>query len=125
MTSDLTNRGAGPCRPPAPSSSHPPAARPAAVARDGCGEEQGRDTSTLSQLRPGLWDPASGRFNTARLRAAIVSRGWTVAEFAVTAGISRACLYNALRAWATSDRTAITIATTLATREPLPVLVAE
>jgi hypothetical protein len=77
------------------------------------------------QLRPAFWDPASGRFDPVRLRAAIVSRGWTVGEFAGTARISRACLYNALRAWATSDRTAIKIATTLATREPLAVLVTE
>jgi hypothetical protein len=77
------------------------------------------------QVRPAFWDPASGRFDPVRLRAAIVSRGWTVGEFAATARVSRACLYNALRAWATSDRTAIRIATTLATREPLAVLSAE
>jgi lambda repressor-like predicted transcriptional regulator len=59
------------------------------------------------------------------LRAAIVSRGWTVAEVATTAGVSRPCLYNVLRAWAASDRTAIRIAATLATREPLSVLVTE
>ncbi len=86
------------------------------------------DRATLTSApRPprGLWDPASGRFDTVHLRAAIVSRGWTVAEFAATAGVSRACLYNALRTWATSDRTAIRIATALATREPLSVLITE
>lgn len=77
------------------------------------------------QMRPTFWDPASGRFDPVRLRAAIVSRGWTVREFAATARISRACLYNALRAWSTSDRTAIRIATTLATREPLAALARE
>jgi hypothetical protein len=92
-----------------------------------CREEEGgrRDTLGVVQLRPGLWDPASGRFNAVRLRAAIVSRGWTVAQFAATAGVSRACLYNALRAWATSDRTAIRIATTLAMRDPLTMLATE
>ncbi len=85
-------------------------------------EEERRDTLTVVQLRPGLWDPASGRFHVVRLRAAIVSRGWTVAEFAAASGVSRACLYNALRSWASSDRTAIRIATTLATREPLALL---
>jgi lambda repressor-like predicted transcriptional regulator len=88
-------------------------------------EEERRDTLTVVHLRPGLWDPASGRFNMVRLRAAIVSRGWTVAEFAATAEVSRACLYNALRAWATSDRTAIRIAATLATREPMAALATE
>jgi hypothetical protein len=72
-----------------------------------------------------LWDPASGRFHPVRLRAAIVARGWTVGEFAATAGVSRACLYNALRGYATSDRTAVRIGTTLSSREPLPVLAAE
>ncbi len=78
--------------------------------------------TTAGQADRGLWDPASGRFDLVRLRAAIVSRGWTVADFAATAGMSRACLYNVLRTRAASDRTAIRIATTLATREPLSLL---
>lgn len=123
MTLDRTDRGASARRFHTPSPSARPGT-PSVLAPRGDGEVH-RDASTVVHLRPGLWDPASGRFRPARLRAAIVSRGWTVAEFAVTSGVSRACLYNALRSWATSDRTAIRIATTLATREPLAVLAAE
>lgn len=125
MTPDRTNRGAVPRRPPALSSSHPPAGRPATLAHGRDDDEERGGASSILQLRPALWDPASGRFNAVRLRAAIVSRGWTVGEFAAAAGVSRACLYNALRAWSASDRTAISIATTLATREPLPALATE
>lgn len=67
-----------------------------------------------------LWNAASGRFDPVRLRGAIVARAWTVREFAVAAGVSRACLYKALGGRATSDRTAIAIATALASRETLP-----
>jgi hypothetical protein len=125
MTLDRTNRGAAPRRPPGRSSPHPPAARPTALAHGRSDDEARRGAPSIVQLRPALWDPASGRFNAVRLRAAIVSRGWTVSEFAAAAGVSRACLYNALRAWSASDRTAISIATTLATREPLAVLATE
>jgi hypothetical protein len=69
-----------------------------------------------------LWDPASGRFDPVRLRAAIVARGWTVGEFAATSGVSRACLYNALRSQAAADRTVVRIATTLDTRSPVPLI---
>jgi hypothetical protein len=77
--------------------------------------------SIVEFSRP-FWDPASGRFDPVRLRAAIVSRGWAVGDFASAATVSRACLYNALRGWAASDRTVIKIAATLATREPLATL---
>lgn len=125
MTRDRTNRGAAPRRPPALSSPHPPVGRPTTLAHGRSDDEKRGDASSILQLRPALWDPASGRFNAVRLRAAIVSRGWTVGEFAAAAGVSRACLYNALRAWSASDRTAISIATTLAAREPLSVLATE
>jgi transcriptional regulator of acetoin/glycerol metabolism len=69
-----------------------------------------------------LWDAASGRFNPVALRAAIVCRGWTVRDFAVVAGISRACLYNILRRHAASDRTVVRVGATLATRDPLHTL---
>jgi predicted transcriptional regulator len=66
-----------------------------------------------------LWSAASGRFQPVRLRAAIVARGWTVAEFSTASGVSRACLYNVLRHQAASDRTAVRITQTLAAREPV------
>lgn len=83
--------------------------------------------ATPAPLQPDrpLWDAASGRFNPVALRAAIVSRGWTVRDFATTAGISRACLYNVLRRHAASDRTVVRVAATLVTRDPLPTLTAE
>jgi hypothetical protein len=125
MTLDRTKQGAASRRPPAMSSPHPAAGRPTTLENGRRNDEERRRASSILQLRPALWDPASGRFNAVRLRAAIVSRGWTVGEFAAAAGVSRACLYNALRAWSASDRTAIRIATTLATREPLAVLATE
>jgi lambda repressor-like predicted transcriptional regulator len=125
MRSNRPDERAAASRAPSSSSPHFPVGTHTALAHNRPDEEGRSATSAVVQLRQGLWDPASGRFNPVRLRAAIVSRGWTVAEFAVAAGVSRACLYNALRAWSTSDRTAIRIATTLATREPLAVLITE
>ena len=81
--------------------------------------------SSVEGDRAPLRDPASGRFNPVALRAAIVCRGWTVRDFASTAGISRACLYNVLRRQAASDRTVVRVAATLASREPLHLLTAE
>lgn len=78
---------------------------------------------SLQPDRP-LWDAASGRFNPVALRSAIVGRGWTVRDFAASAGVSRACLYNAMRRRAVSDRTVVRIAATLATREPFRTLTA-
>lgn len=66
-----------------------------------------------------LWSAASGRFQPVRLRAAIVARGWTVAEFSAASGVSRACLYNVLRHHAASDRTVVRITQTLAGRDPV------
>ncbi len=123
VTIECTSRDAAPRRSTAPSSPHLPAAKPEALARGR--RDDGEGASSILRLRSGIWDPASGRFNAPRLRGAIVSRGWTVGEFAAAAGLSRACLYNALRAWSTSDRTAIRIATTLSTRAPIAVLATE
>jgi hypothetical protein len=69
-----------------------------------------------------FWNPCSGIFDGGQLRLAIVMRGWTVAEFAATAKISSACLYNALGGTGISDRTAIRIFQGLALRQPLPLL---
>lgn len=77
-------------------------------------------TSVPSTDRP-FWDPASGRFDGAALRGAVVARRWTVREFAQLARISNACLYNALGSRGVSDRTAIRIFETLAKREPMMV----
>ena len=96
-----------------------------------CG--RGRVPPTSTRQRPASVEgdrrpsgiAASGRFNPVALRAAIVCRGWTVRDFASTAGISRACLYNVLRRQAASDRTVVRVAATLASREPLHLLTAE
>ncbi len=125
MSPNGTQRGAARHQPASPAPPGPPAGGPTILAHAQSDVEQRDHAPTILQLRAGLWDPASGRFHAVRLRAAIVSRGWTVGEFAAAAGVSRACLYNALRAWSTSDRTAISIATTLATREPLAALATE
>jgi hypothetical protein len=69
-----------------------------------------------------MWSAASGQFDGVQLRAAIVVRGWTVGEFAATAQVSRACIYNALRGQAVSDRTVVRITTLLDTRTPVGVL---
>ncbi len=63
----------------------------------------------VRQTPGALWSAASGRFQPVRLRAAIVARGWTVAEFSAASGVSRACLYNVLRHQAASDRTVVRI----------------
>lgn len=124
MRVNPTDQGAAARPAPAPAGAHsPPVGGVVALVHRGRGETD--HIVSCPHDRPGLWNPASGRFDTVRLRAAIVSRGWTVAEFAATAGVSRACLYNVLRAWSASDRTAIRIAATLATREPISLLVTE
>ena len=66
-----------------------------------------------------FWNPRSGVFDGGQLRFAIVTRGWTVAEFAATAKVSLACLYNALGGTGVSDRTAIRIFQGLALRQPM------
>jgi hypothetical protein len=96
---------------------------PTDVAPGGAGLEAARrgNRRPASCLRPDtqrLWNPASGQFATALLRAAIVSRGWTVGEFAATAGIGRASVYRALGGRAVSDRTVIRIVAALELRSP-------
>lgn len=70
------------------------------------------------QERP-FWSPQSGIFDTGKLRMAIILRGWTVVEFAKAAGVSPACLYNALNGCGVIDRTAIRIFRGLEQREPI------
>lgn len=73
------------------------------------------------QGKPGgpFSDPRSGVFDAGQLRQAIVTRGWTVAEFAEISQVSLACLYNALHGCGVSDRTAICIFSALRRRQPL------
>lgn len=66
-----------------------------------------------------FWNPRSGVFDGGQLRLAIVTRGWTVAEFAATAKVSLACMYSALGGTGVSDRTAIRIFQGLAMRQPM------
>lgn len=65
-----------------------------------------------------FWNPQTGIFDAAQLRLAIVLRGWTVAEFAIAAKVSHGCIYSALLGSGVTDRTAIRVFQTLATREP-------
>lgn len=66
---------------------------------------------------PAFWNPRSGIFDRGQLRLAIISRGWTVVEFAHAAKISPACLYNALNGRGVTDRTAIKVFQGLAQRQ--------
>lgn len=66
-----------------------------------------------------LWHPEDGRFDPGRLRRAIVSRGWTVTEFAQVARIYPGTLYRALTGRPTNDGTAIRIFQTLEKRRPM------
>ena len=74
-----------------------------------------RDTS---RTQVPFWNPRTGIFDPAQLRLAIVMRGWTVSEFAKAAKVSHGCLYSALLGSGVTDRTAIRIFQTLATRDP-------
>lgn len=68
-----------------------------------------------------LWHPEDGRFDPGLLRRAIVSRGWTVTEFAQAARIYPGTLYRALTGTPTNDGTAIRIFQTLDKRRPMDV----
>jgi hypothetical protein len=75
-------------------------------------------SSDTSRVQVPFWNPKTGIFDPAQLRLAIVMRGWTVVEFAKVARVSRGCLYGALLGSGVTDRTAIRIFQTLATRDP-------
>jgi predicted transcriptional regulator len=77
-----------------------------------------RPQSAASASR--LWNPATGRFDPAVLREAIVSRRWTAEEFALAARIGRTTVYKALNGEGVRDRTAIAILDGLARRRPKP-----
>lgn len=68
-----------------------------------------------------FWNPQSGIFDARKLRMAIILRGWTVVEFARAAGMSPACMYNALSGNGVNDRTAIRIFRGLSQREPMSI----
>jgi len=63
--------------------------------------------------RPALWDPGSGRFDPARLRRAILIRGLTADDFALSADCSRTSVYKALSGAGVRDRTALAIVAAL------------
>lgn len=71
----------------------------------------------------GLWSAETRAFNGPRLRRAIVARGWTTAEFARTARVKVASVYNALSGRRVRDGTAIRIFETLERRNPMMVAV--
>ena len=64
------------------------------------------------------WDPATGRFDPARLRLAIVARGWTADDFDKEADCGRTSVYKALQGKGVRDGTAIAILRALMKREP-------
>jgi predicted transcriptional regulator len=66
-----------------------------------------------------LWSAETSAFDGARLRRAIVSRGWTVPEFARAARIHAASAYNAVNGRQVRDSTAIRIFETLEKRQPM------
>lgn len=71
----------------------------------------------MSEQVPDLWDAATGYFEPAVLRRAIVGRGWTVEDFSRDAGINQATVYALLgRKRAARPTTAIAIFRTLSQR---------
>ncbi len=67
----------------------------------------------------GLWSPETRSFDGARLRRAIVARGWTVPEFARAAKLNAQSIYNALSGKTVRDGTAIRVFETPEKREPM------
>lgn len=90
----------------------------AAQLAPGSAEVTGGERGAPAWASRPLWDPASGRFDPIRLRAAILARGWTVAEFACIYGGGRSTFYRVMQGIAPGDRTWIRVNETLATREP-------
>lgn len=70
-------------------------------------------------LALGIWDPATGQFNPAQLRLALVQRGWTAETFAREVGCGRSSVYKALTGSGVRDRTALAILQALARRQLL------
>jgi hypothetical protein len=50
----------------------------------------------MQTIGDGLWDPASGRFHTPRLRREMLVRLWTADDLAHESGVSRTTVYKAL-----------------------------
>lgn len=89
-------------------------------------------TATTTLMRPGgidhvvssdtalthLWDPASGRFHSTRLRRALIVRGWTPDDLAREAGISRTTAYKALAGAGVRDKVAFKIILAIQQSEP-------
>jgi hypothetical protein len=68
-----------------------------------------------------LWNPDVRRFDGPRLRLAIISRGWTVSEFARAAKVDVASVNNAIRGNRLRDSTVIHMFEALQKREPMSV----
>jgi predicted transcriptional regulator len=68
-----------------------------------------------------LWNAATRAFDGARLRGAMVSRGWTASEFATATALTPASIYSALRGHPVRDRTALKILQALSRREAIRV----
>lgn len=70
---------------------------------------------------PPLWDPHGECFDGPRLRLAILSRGWTVEEFAALMRRHPNTVRNLLRGHKCMPRTAIRVFETLERRQPMGV----
>jgi hypothetical protein len=68
-----------------------------------------------------LWNPAVSRFDGPRLRLAIVSRGWTVAEFARASRVDIGSVHNAIKGKRLRDSTVIRMFETLEKRVPMSI----
>lgn len=74
--------------------------------------------TTVTSARP-LWDPVSGRFDTARLRYELAVRAWVPDDVAREAGVSRTTMYKTLDGRGVRDSVAIKILAALQRREPV------
>lgn len=81
--------------------------------------QETRDDAT--PVRQWLWNPQVRRFDGPRLRLAILSRGWTVGEFARVAKIDVSSVNNAIRGKRLRDSTVIRMFETLQKREAMSV----
>ncbi len=85
------------------------------------------DTDVTRRYRPGrtainavsdLWNPMSGRFDPARLRRAMVLRGWTVDDLARAAGIGRTTAYKTVAGHGVRDKISIKVLAALGRQQP-------
>lgn len=72
-----------------------------------------------------IWDPASGRFDVALLRLALVKRCLTPDDLARRGSVGRSSVYKALRGEGVRQRTAMHILVGLSRIEPVMPLIPE